>query len=247
MKTILHNWGGIIVEADIDTSNAIAIVKYSDHGDDLVRVKTFNGIFEYGWFMNRECYPEYRQIEENHDYYVGDDKSMFVAPKLFKGEDVKCEIKNYIFRETEDLVFENAFAYKTRIDSNAQWRFNNYLECMKNVYEGKERRLWGGFYEGSYHYDGTYDVKRYLEKNDIFTEENQKKLEELKKYWRIGEIDGTAGIVKSWNVIVGDRIEWVWYRGKRVKIKSVKKKRIYEHIDALGDFKQFKMSLDQFK
>ena len=253
MKFTLHNWGGMIVEADIDLANVVAAIKYNDHGDDFVVVKTNDGdVLKYGYFLNRDGNrgDYYDFIRKYRDEYEGEGKCYLKLPELFRG-DHDSEVSNAIFFRTENFTTEEKGYWgfrDTKVYSDkrsAQLNFDWYCEDMKKFYEGTEKRIWGGYYSGSYHCDHTNDVIRYLRANDILTEENLQKIDDLKKWWRVGEIDGIAGIRRSSGDIVGDCITWAFRNGEEVKPDSIKTERLSEYTE-WGEFDQFGLDLDQF-
>lgn len=255
MKFKLHNYGGIIVETDIDLSNIIALVKYNDHGDDFVIAKTNDGIFKYGWFLNRHFYPDWRELERSPERFVGEGKRFIKAPELYFEYDANCEASNKICFDTDDLeeygeprnYWSGYRIKKYEHASSPQHAFDWYCDDVKEVYEGKGR-IWGGKYGHTYHCDYNWygsRIRRFLEKHGISTEENLRKLKELKKYWRVGEVDGSAGIVKSDGCVVCDGVNYIWYRGKELTPKDLKKEGLIEETE-WGDFDQIEYSMEQF-
>lgn len=70
-EIVLENWGGIRLNAKIDEDlkDVKLMIKYSDHGDEFLIVKTENEIYEYGWWLNRKREPEYDTvINSRYDY-----------------------------------------------------------------------------------------------------------------------------------------------------------------------------------
>ena len=234
---VLYSWHDVVVEAKIDipTESIIAIVKYNCHGDEFLAVKTTNGIFKYGWFLNRRGYPDYKEMVKFPEFSMKYG-NFIKLPELYYPEDNSCKASNEICSRSESLEkwgsdrdsysWGHNHYYYTCTDS-AQKAFDWYYDDIKEVYDGK-KDIWGSPYGHTYHCDYTNMVTHFLTEHDILTDENLKKLEDLKKFWRIGEIDGSAGIATCGNIIVGDSINWVWLRGKLVKIKKLKIKKFIE-------------------
>lgn len=91
----LTNWDGIKLKADVDENpdNIIAAVLYSDHGDSFLAIKTKEGIFEYGWWLNRPGY-DYDLLEEN----AWRNRDEFIKlPKLYGKLDKDSYVSNRIY------------------------------------------------------------------------------------------------------------------------------------------------------
>ena len=104
-NVILNNWGGISVKADIDEKmeDIVLAIKYEDHGDDFLLIKTKDGTYEYGWWLNRErdFYPKYDELYDG----IYDWTKLFIRrPYLFYRFDYECKLSNEIF-----LNFNNKF------------------------------------------------------------------------------------------------------------------------------------------
>lgn len=68
---VLYNWGDVGVKANIDEQDdeIIAAILYDDHGDEFLSIKTSDGYFEYGYYLNRPWQPDF--IREPTDKTAG--------------------------------------------------------------------------------------------------------------------------------------------------------------------------------
>ena len=91
---------------------------------------------------------------------------------------------------------------------------------------------------------------KFLEANNILTEENLKKVEDLKIFLRLDTIDGTAGKQKAWSSVSGDDLDWIWYKGEKVTKKyhkhGIKVKSTEWDEDDWGPCRGFYVDMDQF-
>ena len=239
-EIILGNYGGVRVDAKVDEKmeDVKLIIEYDDHGDEFLIVKTKdNNIYEYGWYLNRICTMDYDDVINSES-----DCGFIRKPKLFYKDDKHCEFSNKIYWEF-DRRFENSFkyvkGYKQHSMEDAQYRFDKFIEYMHREVEPV-----GIIYDLS-RYGYEQDLKHYLDKHDILTEENIVKIENVKWSSKINGIDGFAG-KKSLSIddrIYGDDIQYIYYNGKFRDIEKVKKKHSYDD----WGFKRFDLSLKQFR
>ena len=186
-KVILKNYGGIIVEVTDNLENAIAIIKYVDHGDEFLVVKTEDRIYEYGWFLNRGWYPNYEIITNNLEEYVGENKRFIKAPELYYKMDHNSQASNKIFFYTKDLI-----TWKTKRNEwvrrshyydfydDAQKAFESYIKDIKEVYDGKDLLYGNSYYGHTYHLDSQfYKIVNFLKKHEIY-ENNISNLNDIK-------------------------------------------------------------------
>lgn len=123
-----------------------------------------------------------------------------------------------------------------------QWYFNHLYDGLKAYYDTNVvYREWNGRIE---------TITNYLMSNDIMTEENLKKLEDIKTFLRIGAIDGCAGKmdISECQYVDGDCLFWIWYKGKQVTKKYHKhgiKVKGYTTYDEFGDYDRFSINLDR--
>lgn len=245
----LSNYDGIKLKADIDENpdDIIAAVLYSDHGDSFLAVKTKEGIFEYGWWLDRPGYS-YDLLDKNtwrnRDEFI---KLPKLYGKLDKGSYVSNEIYSLLRRWLYTDGKESSYGFGNFLKENlspdtAQMYFNFVYDDLEECYNKnvvyRERA------------DRLSQIKCFLSHNDILTEENLKKLEDIKTFLRIGAIDGAAGKQKGDQSIGGDNLDWIWYGGKQVTKKYHKhgiKVKGYTEYDEFGDYHRFYIDMDQFK
>lgn len=264
-EIILHNYGGFNLKADIDEdpNDIIAAVLYSDHDDDFLVIKTAKGVYEYGLYVTRQGYNvECLSDDKCFEYQ----RSRFMKlPKLTGEFDYHGKLSEEI-HFLLDEAFENIESFrllqhiplgivcvpesgvrKYSSKDEAQWEFDSVCRRMKEYYEQSNV---------VYHYStlGEYwikHIKYFLEENEILTEENLKKLDDLRTYFRIDAIDGSAGKQeKRSTTVYGDYLKWVWYKGKTVTKKYHKhgiKVKGYTEYDGWGDYDRFSIDMDQFK
>lgn len=232
---ILGNWGGIRLRAEIEEKleDIDLVIKYNDHGDDFLVIRSNGKYYEYGYWLNRNFQPEYDEvINSQRDY------GFIRKPKLFHKFDKNCEFSNKIYWEC-NLCFEDSYRYikeaRRHSTENAQRRFNRFIEFMHREVESA-----GIVYDKN---DYIRDLKYYLEKHDILTEENITKLENVKWDNRIEGADGIAGKKEIDEYISGDKIDFIFYNGKPLHWRKTKRK---YYRDRFG-FSTFRMPLDQFK
>ena len=235
-KTILRNWEGINVVADIDErlEDIKVAVKYSDHGDEFLFVKMKDGnTYEYGWYIGRRdmlC-PDYDDLIKSPD-----DWGFIRKPKLSCAYDKRCKLGNKIYWFVADRFYDR-MAMRTIKDDprTAQWKFDEYVRFMEKIYE---QRI-------TYHKENDEKIIRdYLTVNEILTQENLDKLNSVRFSSGENGIDGSAGKKKRYagNVLEGDRVEFVWYNGEFLIWSS---KLVVHHYDR-EYFERFQLYLNQF-
>ena len=93
------------------------------------------------------------------------------------------------------------------------------------------------------------EIKKYLKANDILTEENLQKIEDLKTYLRMDAIAGNAGKQENPNWVSGDDLHWIYYNGEKVT-KQYHKHRIKVKgtwdKDEWGPERRFCVDMEQF-
>ena len=236
-ETILRNWDGINVIANIDEKleDIMLAVKYSDHGDDFLFVKTMDSkMYEYGWYIGRRdvfC-PDYDELIESPNNW-----GFIRKPELFCAYDKRCVLSNKIYWYVADRFYNRYYMKTIRDDPRtAQWKFDDFVRFMEKIYE---RRI-------TYHKeDYEKRIIDYLTVNEILTKENLEKLHGVKFTSGENGIDGSAGKKKRYvdKVLEGDRVEFVWYNGGFRKFNSKQVKYYYDR----EYFERFKLYLSQFK
>lgn len=226
----LDCWGDIIVYPHIqeNTNDVWLAIKYNDHGDTFWLIGTNEGsFFRYGYIVNRTC--EFVRDEE-----------WVRKPHLHKKEDERSHVSNRMyfmfcdnFKEKRSGVLGTYdYADKPRkYDSRmlAQIKFDSFMYDVKKTIEGDVM-----VHEDSGYGYNKKSIRKFLEVNEIDTEENLKKLEEQPFTTRIDGIDGSAGKVKfQYDILWCDDIEFVYVNGK---VQDPEKAPTYEskHEDEWG-------------
>lgn len=238
-ETILGNWVDVTLKANIDEKidDVKLAIKYSDHGDEFLLVRTNDGkTYEYGWWLNRPMAPNYDELDR--PYW----SNFFIRkPKLFYAYDERSSLSNeisfYVNRK-----FKNDYGFmrpKRDTEIYAQVKFDEYIKFMNDIYS---RGI-------TYHKEGDKKfIEQYLKDNGILTEENLDKLHSVKFTTSVNGIDGIAGKTvwdDYWcdDRLHGDIIEFIFYKGK---LRDISKIRMKYHYDEWGA-EMFDLSLRQFK
>ncbi len=235
-ETILKDWGGINVVADIDEKleDIKLAVKYSDHGDEFLFIKTKDGkMYEYGWYIGRRdvfC-PDYDDLIKSPNDY-----GFIRKPRLYCAYDNRCTLGNRIYWFVEKR-FYNRYTMLTIKDDprTAQRKFDEYVYFMRDVYE---QRI-------TYHKErDEKTIRDYLTINEIMTQENLDKLNSVKFCSGENGIDGSAGKIEkhTGKVLEGDHIKFVWYRGK---IRELNNRQAKYYLDD-EYFDRFKLYINRF-
>ena len=214
-EVVLNNYGGIKLRADIEEkeNDIIAAILYNDHGDDFLYVITKEQAFEYGWWLNRNPYPDYDEV--NDSYWT---KDWLRYPVLDGEYDKNHRVSNDICWDLDWYIFDDrpfsGRGYGGRLGIGGQFGFDKYYASIKKHYESNT----------IYHhkdYKDTYHLLKYLETYDLVNEENLKKLGDLKVFYRIDAIDGSSAKQNRilGNDIYGDSIKWIYYKGKTITKK----------------------------
>lgn len=252
-EIVLDNYGGIKLKANADEkpNEIIAAVCYRDHGDDFLVIKTEDACYEYGLYINRNGWNPDLLTKEDHYQ-----RSWFIKiPELIGSFDFRSRSENAIFFLIENELYSERDNFgwrrkKVQVKGSkrlAQWDFDYVYRRIKEEYEK------GVLYHCGTETDNQYYLGRiieFLNANDIFTEENQNKIEELKKYLRMEAIDGYAGKRKHDGYVYGDDIIWVYYKDKKVIKKYHKhgiKVKSQHSNDEFGGYNGFSIDMEQFK
>jgi hypothetical protein len=236
-EIILGNYGGIRVDAKVDEKleDVKLIIEYDDHGDEFLIVKTKdNNIYEYGWYLNRKYTMDYDEVINSES-----DCGFIRKPKLFYKEDDNAQCSNDIFWRLRDWGIYDHMSSRVQKHSTmmAQHYFDSFVEFMIDDIQNR-----GIMY---HHENDKSTLVMYLDENDILTQDNLDKLEQVKFDSRINGIDGFAG-KRSLSIddrIYGDDIQYIYYNGKFRDIKKTKKKHSYDN----WGYKRFDLSLKQFR
>ena len=237
---ILGNWGGITLKAEIEEKmeDIDLAIKYNDHGDQFLVVRSNGEYYEYGYYLNGRWYYDYNTVINNSK----NDYGFIRKPKLFCAVDEYSSLANeiyfYVEREFYNTgMFINKTIKKEYSKGYAQLVFDDFIEYMDTVHKKKI------IYDiGKYNY--RQKVEKYLECNEILTQENIVKLDAVKWDSKVNGIDGITGKRKCGDYIIWDKIEFIYHKGKPVHWRKTKRR--YTDDDEWG-FRQFTMSLKQFK
>jgi hypothetical protein len=235
----IHGWHGINLKANVEEKeeDIIAAIKYWDHGDSFLVIVTKDDAFEYGWWLNRYGYPDYDELS---NAWYGKDRFIRL-PELNGKYDKNSTIANQLYFALDGRLIDH-MTYQVKKYRDPQIYFDIFLEDVKKCFDT------GTIYHKDDHYFA--DAYRYLKENDILTEDNLRKLSEMREWLRIDAIDGTAGKKKRDrdDYIYGDTIEWVYYKGEVVKKKFNKHKiKVKSTSDDEWGVSGFSMNLAQFK
>lgn len=246
-EIVLNNYGGFKLKADVDENpeDIVAAVCYCDHGDDFLVIKTKDACYEYGLFVTRNGHDARCLNDENHYQ-----RSWFLkVPKLTGPIDYRSETANDIyFFICKTTVEDGGFCQrdKTRVyskQSYAQMEFDILCDRLEEYYNtGKVYHCNGSSYLSN--------IMDFLKANDILIEENLQKIEDVKTYFRIDTIDGSAGKKKTLDVVIGDDVRWIYYNGEKVTKKYHKhgiKVKSFHTDDDYGGYDGFIVNMDQFK
>ena len=248
-EVILNNYGGFKLKANIDENpeNIIAAVLYDDHGDDFLVIKTDDAVYEYGLFVTRNGFDARALNDENHHERKWLERFFDKFPKLTGPLDYRCEKTNTIFRLIENEMcitgwFQHDTIKKCSSKYYAQMCFDDVYLGIKEIYKTNI----------IYHCDSHYYIDRIIEfmkENELETEDNLQKIEDLKTFLRIDCIDGDAGKVNrdlDYEVF-GDDIKWIWYRNELITKKFNKHKiKVKSTYDNEWGVDGFRLNMKQF-
>ena len=216
MQDVLRNWGGITlnVVTDEDIQNINLAIKYHDHGDEFLYVRTNSGEeYEYGYWLNRKFFEDF-DINKNS----GESDAFFLKrPILFNVPDKRSELSNSIFRviHSDGLQEWMDFGPRKYESKEAEKRFLRvFRDILAYLTEASKRGI-------MYHQDNTKDyLLRFIVLNEL-GEEYVKQVNEVKWNSRINGFDGIAGKREGDNILLGDGICDIYYRGKEFDINKV--------------------------
>ena len=214
-------------------------IKYSDHGDDFIFISTKDGRhFMYSWFCNRPWDTRYCDIERwvgtENEKLISDRQSYIRLPKLFKKEDYNCGLSNKLYSYLGYM--SDRYAIGTRMikedELDARIHAGWYLEELEKAWNS------GYCYDQSKYKEHVFE---YLKINDILDKtvigEEIKFIDAFNSAHFTSKVDGWDGICgkkdlvhydengnKSYlpRTIVGDKIVWVIFNGKKVNWHALK-------------------------
>ena len=248
-EVILNNYGGFKLKANIDENpeDIIAAVLYDDHGDDFLVVKTNDAVYEYGLFVTRNGFDARALNDESHHERKRLESFFDKLPKLTGPLDYRSEKENTIYRLIKNKMcntgwFQLDTIRKCDTKRDAQMCFIIVYSGIKEIYETNFI-----YHCESHHYLDR--IVEFMKENEIETEDNLQKIEDLKMFLRINCIDGDAGKVKrdSDHVIYGDDIKWIWYRNELITKKFNKHKiKVKSTYDNEWGVDGFRLNMKQF-
>lgn len=227
----LNNYRDIVVKPVVEENpkDIYLAIEYNDHGDDFLFIETKNGErFLYGWFLNRCGFPNYNELDESWT-----DGRFVRKPKLYKKDD-HYETSNHLLWGLHNYICDR-MTHRSLKSRDPQHNFNMALFYANEAYES------GCMYHLERY---RYDLLKYLEDNDIATDENILKAKTAKLDSRIDGVDGESGKIKHDGFIVCDRLHYVCVNGKCIKLSKVKKE--YGDDDEWG-FASMYVDVDQFR
>lgn len=233
---VLRNYGGIVLKPAIDEKieDVKLAIKYNDHGDDFLLIKTENETYKYGWWLNRPGYPSYDDLNEIHNYFIR-------KPTLYFAYDNNSRLSNEICRYI-DWHFTTRSDFGDEImkcsDHVAQCEIDSFIHYMNNDIATR-----------GITYDWTNacsknKILRFMDINGIMTDENVNAFNNIKWSSKIDGADGISGKMKYYgDRLYGDSISFIYYLGKYRDPNKIKMKH------QLDDWCEevFDLSLKQFK
>lgn len=230
IQDTLHNWGGITCEVitDEDVKDIQLMIKYHDHGDEFLYVRTYSGEeYEYGYYFDRiNCLADFDRNKNN-----GESDNWFIKrPILFKEPDTRSTLSNEICWAVDDerLGIKNRMGFGVLTDEisddNAKTRFEFTLMRIKALLERYSNRR----YDKNELKD---DLLTFIEVHNL-GDDCVSEVNKIKWDSKVNGFDGIAGKKESSNYLHGDGVIEVLYKGKEFDIKKLRYKR--GHRDQFG-------------
>ena len=120
---ILKNWrsNDVIVELDESIDDIELAMKYEDHGDEFLLVRTNGVYYEYGWFLNRPGYPDYGSYEFKHSKRFVKKPFVVNETERYAGK-IKLTLTEYLDMDKIYFIYYNgAFVDLDQVDMYAEW------------------------------------------------------------------------------------------------------------------------------
>lgn len=179
-KLKLHTFSERIISVDVEEEieSITLAVLYKRHGDDYLYVKTNKGeAYTYGYFLDLKYPPDKYSRKTS----------------LVVTDDVRAELSNRIFGCMADHFYDLMTGRPIKENSSiyAQLKFINLMTELSKFYSMNVY----------YNHLGEKDaIRKYLEVNNIYTEENKKILEKAKLHSKTENgVDGVAGKIYAQN------------------------------------------------
>ena len=238
LQTKLKNWGGIIVDCvtDEDAGDIDLAIFYHDHGDEFLYVRTYSKEqYEYGYYLNRkDCWANFDpKLNGKEDAKNG----FIIRPLLYKMPDTNASMNNEVFR----ILHNDNIGIQKWMDFGPQ-KYNDADSRLRCIFSRLKHTI-------DIHPDTMYDFRRYrdnimtfIEMNDLGDEYIQM-VDSITWTSRINGIDGVSGKKEGRNVLYGDGIYEVLYRGKTFDLEKLSISRL--DYDEYGEYR-FRLNTKQF-
>lgn len=231
LQETLKSWGGLTLSAitDEDMKDICLAIKYHDHGDEFLFVRTYSGErYTYGYWLDRvTCVSDFS--EETND--GRSDRWFLKRPILFRKPDHRCNITNKacfaIGDERMGIHNEYSSMRKCENEKDALRRFNYALNALKGVMTIADI---GNIYYRFEHY--VDDIVTFAAINNI---DKDYVNEATKGKWNssVNGFDGLAGKKEAGKIIYADGISCVLYRGREFNVRKLRKRTC--HYDEWGE------------
>lgn len=237
LRDTLRNYGGFKVDitTDEEIGDILVAIKYHDHGDEFLFVKTYSGeMYEYGYYLDRiNCMYEF-DITKNS----GESEGNFIRRPIMRVDmdtrrrvDASNKVFKCVYNDTYGMI--EWAGYKVEKRNSANYIFNNLIDNVKEVIDSNV----------------LYDFRRHRDTAIEFAKLNELGEDSLR---RIGEIKwnnnddvvGIAGKRNGSSILYGDGLISVLYRGRNFDINKVTYKR--HHTDEWG-CQTYSLSTRQFQ
>lgn len=214
LRDTLLNHGSIIVDVttDEEIQDIDLAIKYNDHGDEFLYVRTYSGEqYEYGYYLNRFGYPDYSPENEKTNY----DGRFIKSPVLFSKPDYNAVLSNEMFRLFHDDRdgLQTWMAFGPCRFSDARRRLTHVLSWADIIIKAHP----GVRYDFENHRREALNFIVINELGDEFTEV----MDSIQWTSRINGFDGIAGKKKQDNYLYGDRVLSVLYRGRNYDLTKL--------------------------
>lgn len=222
LRETLKNYGGFAVDVttDEEIGDILVAIKYHDHGDEFLYIKTYSGEeYEYGYYLNRrDCWEDF-DITKNS----GESDVSFIRRPIMNvdmNERKRVDASNKVFRDINDdnygMIDWMSFMYPSCVQkrNNAAYILNKLIEDIESVIKSNVL----------YNFMKYKDIAIAFAKLNELGEDAFEKIESVK--WSNNEdVVGIAGKQKGHDRLYGDGLISVLYRGRSFDINKVTYKR----------------------
>lgn len=153
----LYNYGAPWVKPCIEENedDIFIAVKYKDHGDEFLYIETINNeAYEYGWYLNRVHYPEYKELLEGRTFYspfIRNPEVKLDPSWVIKQKEIQEDIWHRYF-EDDYIDFEdwNNILAHIRLEKNHEYgetisgkkKFLDILYGCNVLYGDEVQKIW---------------------------------------------------------------------------------------------------------